>query len=57
MGQTRETALLSAAGSLCSAIDHLRAIGLAGLADELDRYITVLEIEMFLDTVCRSVQR
>ena len=25
MGQTRETALLSAAGSLCSAIDHLRA--------------------------------
>ena len=57
MGRTRETELLSAAGSLCSAVDHLRAIGLAGLADELDHYITVLEIEMFLDTVCRSVQQ
>jgi len=57
MGSTRETELLSAAGYLCSAVDNLRAIGLAGLADDLDRYITVLEIEMFLDSVCRSVQR
>jgi hypothetical protein len=57
MGSAREAELLSAAGYLCSAVENLRAIGLAGLADDLDRYITMLEIEVFLDTVSRSVQR
>ena len=57
MGSARETELLSAAGYLCSAVENLRAIGLAGLADDLDRYIMMLEIEVFLDTVSRSVQQ
>ena len=57
MGTARETELLSAAGYLCSAVENLRAIGLSGLADELDRYIIVLEVEAFLNTVVRSVQR
>jgi hypothetical protein len=57
MGSAREAELLSAAGYLCSAVENLRAIGLAGLADDLDRYITVLEVEVFLDTVSRSMQR
>jgi hypothetical protein len=57
MGSAREAELLSAAGYLCNAADNLRALGLLGLADEIDRYITVLEIEVFLDTVIRSVQR
>ena len=57
MGSAREAELLSAAGYLCSAVENLRAIGLAGLADDLDRYITVLEVEVFLDTVSRSVRR
>lgn len=57
MGSAREAELMSAAGYLCSAVENLRAVGLAGLAEELDRYITVLEVEVFLDTVARSVQR
>lgn len=57
MGSAREAELLSAAGYLCSAVENLRAIGLAGLADDLDRYITMLEVEVFLDLVGRSVQR
>jgi len=57
MGTAREAELLSAAGYLCSAVENLRAIGLSALADELDRYIIVLEVEAFLDTVVRSVQR
>jgi hypothetical protein len=57
MRSARETELLSAAGYLCSAVENLRAIGLAGLADDLERYITMLEIEMFLNTVSGSVQR
>jgi len=57
MGTARETELLSAAGYLCSAVESLRAVGLSGLADELDRYIIVLEVEAFLNTVVRSVQR
>jgi hypothetical protein len=57
MRTPRETELLSAAGYLCSAVDNLRALGLLGLADEIDRYVTMLEIEVFLDTVSRSVQR
>lgn len=57
MGTAREAELLSAAGYLCSAVENLRAIGLSGLADELDRYIVVLEVEAFLNTVVRSVQR
>jgi hypothetical protein len=57
MGTAREAELLSAAGYLCSAVENLRALGLQGLADEIDRYITVLEIEVFLNTIVRSVQR
>lgn len=57
MGCAREAELLSAAGYLCSAVENLRALGLLGLADEIDRYITVLEVEVFLNTVARSVQR
>ena len=57
MGSAREAELLSAAGYLCSAVENLRAIGLSGLADELDRYIIVLEVEAFLNSVDRSVQR
>jgi hypothetical protein len=48
---------MSAAGYLCSAVENLRALGLAGLADEIDRYITVLEIEVFLNSLTRSIQR
>ena len=57
MATTREAELLSAAGYLCSAVDNLRAVGLSGLADEIERYLRVLEVEVFLDTVIRSVQR
>ena len=57
MGSARDADLLSAAGYLCSAVENLRALGLPGLADEIDRYITVLEVEIFLNTVARSVQR
>lgn len=57
MGSAREAELLSAAGYLCSAVENLRAVGLLGLADEIDRCITVLEVEVFLNTVARSVQR
>ena len=57
MGSGREAELMSAAGYLCSAVENLRALGLVGLADEIDRYVTVLEIEAFLDAVLRSVQR
>jgi hypothetical protein len=53
----REAELLSTAGYLCSAVENLRALGLFGLADEIDRYITVLEVEIFLNTVVRSLQR
>ena len=57
MGSTRDAELLSAAGYLCSAVENLRALGLLGLADEIDRYINVLEVELFLNTVARSLQR
>ena len=58
MGSARDAAeLLSAAGYLCSAVDNLRAVGLLALAEEIDRYVTVVEVEIFLNTVARSVQR
>ena len=57
IGTARESELMSAAGYLCSAVENLRAVGLSGLAEELDRYIAVLEVEAFLATVARSVQR
>jgi hypothetical protein len=57
MGSARDAELLSAAGYLCSAVDNLRAVGLLGLAEEIDRYVTVLEVEILLNTVARSVQR
>ena len=56
MGSTRESDLLSAAGYLCSAADNLRALGLCALADDLDHYVQMLDVEIFLDTVARSVQ-
>lgn len=57
MATTREAELLSAASYLCSAVDNLQAVGLSGLADEIERYIRALEVEAFLDAVVRSVQR
>jgi hypothetical protein len=57
MGSARDAELMSAASYLCSAVENLRALGLLGLAEEIDRYITVLEVEVFLDNVARSVQR
>jgi hypothetical protein len=55
MGSAREAELLSAAGYLCSAVENLRAVGLLGLAEEIDRYITVLEVEAFLDMLTRKL--
>ena len=57
MGSMRDAELLSAAGHLCNAVENLRALGLLGLADEIERYITVLDVELFLNSVARSVQR
>lgn len=57
MGTAREAELLSTAGYLCSAVENLRALGLLGLAEEIDRYITVLEVEVFLDSLTRRLQR
>jgi hypothetical protein len=45
-----------AAGHLCSAVENLRALGLLALAEEIDRYITVLEVEVFLNNIARSIQ-
>ena len=49
MGSAREVELLSAAGHLCRAAEDLRAIGLLMLADKLDSFITLLDVEMLLD--------
>jgi hypothetical protein len=57
MGSPREAELMSAAGYLCSAVENLRSLGLVALAEELDRYITVLEVEVFLDTLARRIRR
>lgn len=57
MGTAREAELLSAAGYLCSAVDNLRSLGLSALADDIDQYIRMLEVEAFLDLVARSVDR
>lgn len=43
--------LLSAAGSLCSAADHLRAIGLVMLAAEIDALIANLDVEILLGSI------
>jgi hypothetical protein len=48
MGTTHDVGLLSAAGDLCSAADHLRAVGLVTLADEIDAFLATLEVEMLL---------
>jgi hypothetical protein len=48
MAIAREIELLSAAGSLCSAADRLRAIGLLMLADELERVIASIDVEILL---------
>jgi hypothetical protein len=51
MGITRELELLSAAGSLCSAADNLRAVGLFTLADELEAFLALLDVEILLTTL------
>lgn len=51
MGIVRERQLLCAAGYLCNAADNLRAMGLVGLADEIDAFIAMLDAEILLTTV------
>jgi hypothetical protein len=51
MGITRESELLSAAGSLCSAADNLRAVGLFTLADQLEAFLVLLDVEILLTTL------
>jgi hypothetical protein len=51
MGITRESELLSAAGSLCSAADNLRALGLFTLADQLEAFLPLLDVEILLSTL------
>ena len=48
MGIVHDRDLLSAAGDLCSAADHLRAVGLVLLAEEIDAFLVTLEGEMRL---------
>lgn len=50
MGMTHHLDLLSAAGDLCSAADHLRAVGLVTLAEEIDAFLAALEVEMLIAT-------
>ena len=57
MGSPREAELLSTAGYLCSAADNLRSLGLTALADDIDQYIRMIEVEAFLDFVTRSIDR
>jgi hypothetical protein len=47
----REAELLSAAGYLCSAADHLRALGLLGLASQIEAFIASLDVEILLTSV------
>lgn len=49
----REAELLSAAGYLCNAVENLRAIGLVEFAEELDRYVAMLDVELLLKTAAR----
>lgn len=51
----REAELLSAAGYLCNAVENLRAVGLLEYAEEIDRYITMLDVEVLLSTALRRV--
>jgi hypothetical protein len=48
MGIARERDLLCAAGYLSNAADNLRAVGLVTLADEIDSFIAMLDIEILL---------
>jgi hypothetical protein len=48
MGIARERDLLCAAGYLSDAADNLRAMGLVTLADEIDSFIAMLDIEILL---------
>ena len=57
MRSPREAELLSTAGYLCNAVDNLRSLGLSALADDIDQYIRMLEVEAFLDVVTRSLER
>jgi hypothetical protein len=57
MSSPREAELLSAAGYLCNAVENLRALGLSVLADDVERCITALEVEVFLTTLARRAGR
>jgi hypothetical protein len=46
-----ESDLLCAAGYLCSAADNLRAVGLFGLAAEIESFIAMLDAEILLRSV------
>jgi len=48
MGIVRERDLLCAAGYLSNAADDLRAMGLLMLADEIDSFIAMLDVEILL---------
>ena len=48
MGIVRERDLLCAAGYLSNAADNLRAMGLLMLADEIDSFIAMLDVEILL---------
>jgi hypothetical protein len=48
MGIVRERDLLCAAGYLTNAADNLRAMGLVTLADEIDSFIAMLDVEILL---------
>jgi len=51
MGTIHESDLLSAAGYLSHAADCLRALGLTGLAEEIDSFISMLDVEILLRTL------
>jgi hypothetical protein len=51
MGTVRESGLLSAAGHLSNAADELRALGLVTLAEEIDSFIAMLDVEILLGTL------
>ena len=40
--------LLSATGYLCSAVDELRGTGLLDLADDVEKLIAILQLELLL---------
>jgi hypothetical protein len=51
MAIAHKAELLSAAGYLSGAADNLRAVGFLALADEIDKYIAMLDVEILLSSV------